>query len=141
MGDPSYNIKRRAPVIDPHSSLQRSVFMSGRGFSYFAQTPGLPLSLKCMFNGRALYKIDRGEFMVDDGGYLILNNGQPYSIEIASPTRVETFVLWFPNGWVEEVLRSSTLPNEWLLAEPSDTGNASASFFERYTPHDGTVSR
>ena len=70
--------------------------MSGRGFSYFAETPGLPLSLKCMFNGRALYKFGRSEVAVDDLGYLILNDQQPYSIEIASPTRVETFVLWFP---------------------------------------------
>jgi AraC-like DNA-binding protein len=113
--------------------------MSGRGFSYFAQTPGLPLSLKCMFNGRALYKIDRAEFSVDDGGYLILNNGQPYSIEIASPTRVETFVLWFPNGWVEEVARSLELPTERLLMEPASVGD-NALFFERYTRHDGTVS-
>jgi AraC-like DNA-binding protein len=113
--------------------------MSGRGFSYFAQTPGLPLSLKCMFNGRALYKIDRAEFAVDDGGYLILNDGQPYSIEIASPTRVETFVLWFPNGWAEEALRSSTETSERLLTEPARVVN-SASFFERYTPHDRTVS-
>ena len=126
-------------MIDPYSSLQRSVFMSGRGFSYFAQTPGLPLSLKCMFNGRALYKIDRAEFSVDDGGYLILNDGQPYSIEIASPTRVETFVLWFPTGWAEEVLRSSTLPADRLLSEPG-RGVNNASFFERYTPHNGTVS-
>jgi len=127
-------------ALDPFSSLQRSVFMSGRGFSYFAQTPGLPLSLKCMLNGRALYKIDRAEFSVDDGGYLILNDGQPYSIEIASPTRVETFVLWFPPGWAEEVWRSSTLPAESLLSEPATDGAINASFFERYTPHDGAVS-
>src|ERR1700681_4511149 len=109
-------------ALDPYSSLQRSVFMSGRGFSYFAQTSGLPLSLKCMCNGRALYKIDRAEFSVDDGGYLILNDGQPYSIEIASPTLVETFVLWFPTGWAEEVLRSSTLSAESLLSEPATSG-------------------
>jgi len=127
-------------VIDPFSSLQRSVFMSGRGFSYFAQTSGLPLSLKCMCNGRALYKIDRAEFSVDDGGYLILNDGQPYSIEIASPTLVETFVLWFPTGWAEEVLRSSTLPAESLLSEPATSDASNASFFERYTPNDETVS-
>jgi AraC-like DNA-binding protein len=126
-------------VIDPHSALQRSVFTSGRGHSYFAQTPGLPLSLKCMFNGRALYKVNRAEFSVDDGGYLIVNNRQPYSIEIASPTRVETFVLWFPDGWAEEVLSSSTRPNEQLLDGANNPG-ASASFFERYTPHDETVS-
>jgi AraC family transcriptional regulator len=127
-------------VIDPFSSFQRSVFMSGRGYSYFAQTPGLPLSLKCMSNGRALYKIGRAEYSVDDGGYLIVNDGQPYSIEIASPTLVETFVLWFPTGWAEEVSRISTSSAERLLSEPADIGVSSASFFERYTPHDQTVS-
>jgi AraC family transcriptional regulator len=126
-------------VIDPHSALQRSVFTSGRGHSYFAQTPGLPLSLKCMFNGRALYRIDRAEFSVDDGGYLILNNGQPYSIEIASPTRVETFVLWFPKGWAEDVAHGLSEPVDGLLKEPGRGGN-NASFFERYTPHDKIVS-
>lgn len=126
-------------MLDPHSALQRDVFTSGRGYSYFAQTPGLPLSLKCMFNGRALYRIDRAEFSVDDGGYLILNNRQPYSIEIASPTRVETFVLWFPDGWAEEVSSSLSRPNERLLDAPGVSAEC-ASFFERYTPHDRTVS-
>ena len=126
-------------MLDPLSEFQRTVFTSGRGHSYFAQTPGLPLSLKCMFNGRALYRIPRAEFSVDDGGYLILNNRQPYSIEIASPTRVETFVLWFPDGWAEEVRRGLTRPNERLLDDPANSGTP-VSFFERYTRHDGTVS-
>src|SRR5256714_3387490 len=126
-------------MLDPGSDFQRDVFTSGRGHSYFAQTPGLPLSLKCMFNGRALYRIPRAEFAVDDGGYLILNNRQPYSIEIASPTVVETFVLWFPDGWAEEVMSGSNWPNERLLDSPTATV-AAASFFECYTPHDGIVS-
>lgn len=126
-------------MIDPRSTLQRSVFTSGRGHSYFAQTPGLPLSLKCMFNGRALYRIPGREFTVDDGGYLILNNQQPYSIEIASPTRVETFVLWFPDGWAEEALTIRSRPNDRLLDAPPEN-NGSANFFERYTPHDAIVS-
>jgi AraC-like DNA-binding protein len=77
--------------------------------------------------------------MVDDGGYLILNNRQPYSIEIASPTCVETFVLWFPDGWAEQVVAGLTRPNERLLDTPEGAA-APASFFERYTPHDKIVS-
>src|SRR4029077_16539394 len=75
-----------------------------------------------------------------DGGYLILNNRQPYSIEIASPTKVETFVLWFPDGWAEEVLRSSNETPEILLANSPNERGTRASFFERYTPHDRIVS-
>lgn len=126
-------------VIDPNSAFQHSVFTSGRGHSYFAETPGLPLSVKCMFNGRALYRIPGAEFSVDDGGYLILNNRQPYSIEIASPTRVDTFVLWFPDGWAEDAAAGLTRPNEQLLDEAENCA-AGISFFERYTPHDRTVS-
>jgi len=114
--------------------------MSGRGFSYFADTPGLPLSLKCMSNGRALYKFGRAEVAVDDGGYLILNDRQPYSIEIASPTLVETFVLWFPRGWAEEVSSSLNKTSETLLDKSPDENDANAGFFERYTPHDSVVS-
>src|SRR5437868_9213098 len=114
--------------------------MSGRAFSYFADTPGLPLSLKSMSNGRALYRFGRAEVAVDDGGYLILNDRQPYSIEIASPTRVETFVLWFPRGWADEVCHSFNHKPETLLANSPNDNGTKAFFFERYTRHDGIVS-
>jgi AraC family transcriptional regulator len=112
--------------------------MSGRGFSYFAETDGLPLSLKSVSNGRALYKVDRRETAVDDAGYLIVNEGRPYSIEIASPTMVETFVLWFPRGLAEEVCQSLNQTAERLLDGWSN--ERPVDFFERYTPHDQIVS-
>jgi AraC-like DNA-binding protein len=112
--------------------------MSGRGFSYFAETDGLPLSLKSVSNGRALYKVDRRESAVDDEGYLIVNEGRPYSIEIASPTLVETFVLWFPRGMAEEVCRSQGQTAERLLDGGSN--ERPVEFFERYTRHDEIVS-
>jgi AraC-like DNA-binding protein len=93
-----------------------------------------------MAHGRALYRFDRSEVAVDDGGYLILNEGQPYSIEIASPTLVETFVLWFPNGWCDEVFQTVTKPAETVLDTEPNEIRSSASFFERYTLHDDAVS-
>lgn len=99
----------------------------------------MPLSLKCMFNGRAQYSFDRKEIAVDDGGYLILNEGQPYTIEIASPTPVETFVLWFPHGWAEDVLCAFNSA-EPLIDDLPNRHEATAPFFSRYTPHDNIVS-
>ena len=127
-------------AVDPFSPFQRAVFTSGCGFTYYADTPGLPLSLKCMSNGRTLYRFARKEVVVDDDGYLILNEGQPYSIEIASPTRVETFVLWFPSGWAEEVARTLQRPADKLLGDDPNESARQISFFERYTPHDDKVS-
>ena len=93
-----------------------------------------------MFNGSAIYRADRAWFSVNETGYLILNDRQPYEIHIASPTRVESFVVYFPRGWAEEVLESLTAHPEKLLDGPECNPRCSAHFFERFTPHDRLVS-
>jgi AraC-like DNA-binding protein len=93
-----------------------------------------------MFNGSALYRADRAWFSVDETGYLILNDRQPYEIHIASPTRVESFIVYFPRGWAEEVLKSLMAQPEKLLDDPEFTPRCSAHFFERFTAHDRLVS-
>jgi AraC family transcriptional regulator len=127
-------------AVDPFSTLQRSVFTNGRGFSYYAETPGLPLSLKSMSNGRARYRFGRKEVTVDDGGYLILNENEPYSIEIASPTLVETFVLWFPAGWAAEVRQSVEFESGRLLDTWHNDEHTTAHFHDAYVRHDRSVS-
>jgi AraC-like DNA-binding protein len=120
------------------SSLQNFVFLNASTFTYFASTPGLPLSVKTVSNGRVLYKVDSKEVTIDDGGYLIMNNKQPYSIEIASPTLAESFVVRFPDGWADEVYRCLTTSADALLF--AHEGEKRSNFFEKYTPHDSIVS-
>src|SRR5262245_19639001 len=93
-----------------------------------------------MFNGNALYCADRAWFSVDEKGYLILNDRQPYEIHIESPTRVESFIVYFPRGWAEEVLGSLRSSPEESLDDPQRSPRCSARFFERFTPHDKLVS-
>jgi AraC family transcriptional regulator len=93
-----------------------------------------------MFNGSALYRADRAWFSVNEEGYLILNDQQPYEIHIDSPTRVESFIIYFPRSWAEQVLASLTLSSEKLLDEPQHMPQRPARFFERFTLHDASVS-
>jgi AraC-like DNA-binding protein len=92
-----------------------------------------------MFNGRALYRAERAWFAVDESGYLILNDQQPYEIHIDSPTLVESFIIFFPQNWAEEVLASLTFGPKKLLDEPGRVAKQ-RQFFERFVPHDPWVS-
>jgi AraC-like DNA-binding protein len=127
-------------AMPPATSLQQASLFVARGFRHDAFAPCPLLSVKCMFNGSALYRADRAWFAVNETGYLILNDQQPYEIHIDSPTRVESFIVFFPRNWAEEVLASRTLPSERQLDEPEAVTKRPVRFFERFTPHDELVS-
>jgi len=93
-----------------------------------------------MFNGSALYHADRAWFAVDQTGYLVLNDQQPYEIHIDSQTQVESFIIFFPRGWAEQVFESLASPSEKLLDEPDRKHERPVHFFERFTPHHDLVS-
>jgi len=80
--------------MPPAASLQQASLFVAKGFRHDAFSPCPLLSVKCMFNGSALYHADRAWFAVNEAGYLILNDQQPYEIHIASPTRVESFIVF-----------------------------------------------
>ncbi|WP_282139125.1 helix-turn-helix domain-containing protein [Rossellomorea aquimaris] len=87
------------------------------------------LSIKTFFNGKAHYKTNKGFFAVEESRYLLLNEGA-YTISIEEPKVVESFCLFFKDGFAEEVLHSLKETNERLLSDPfKDTG--SIGFFEK----------
>jgi len=87
------------------------------------------LSIKTFFNGKAHYKTNKGFFAVEESRYLLLNEGA-YTISIEEPKVVESFCLFFKDGFAEEVLHSLKETNERLLSDPfKDT--SSIGFFEK----------
>jgi len=98
------------------------------------------LSIKSFAGGRAHYDVGCGHYGVDDASYLVLNDGQPYAINIASARSVGSFCLFFARGFVEEVQRSLALPTEQLLDSPDGGGGAPVKFFEKNYPHDQVIS-
>ncbi|PQP82727.1 AraC family transcriptional regulator [Paenibacillus sp. PCH8] len=76
------------------------------------------LSLKTFRNGRSLYEAGRGHFAVNHERYLLLNEGQEYSLHIDSSVPVESFCIFFPAGYVEEISRNLVSSDLRLLDEP-----------------------
>ena len=90
-----------------------------------------PLSIKCAFNGNEYYEFGNCRYRVDDGSFLLLNEGREYSSYIHSHTTVESFTLNFSAGYVSKAYAG------W-----QDTENAPAPppFCERLYHHDTQVS-
>src|SRR5438045_2381864 len=107
--------RKVSKVMPPALSLQRASLFVAKALRHDAFSRCPLLSVKCMFNGSALYHADRAWFGVNESGYLILNDQQPYEIHIASPTRVESFIVFFPRGWAEQVFGSLTMPSDKLI--------------------------
>jgi AraC family transcriptional regulator len=96
------------------------------------------LSIKTFCRGSALYDIGSGRYRVDDTGYLIVNEGQPYEITVDSPTPVDSFCIFFDPGLAEDVRWAMMSTDRRLLDEP-DTRCEGVRFVERVYPHDDLV--
>lgn len=96
------------------------------------------LSIKTFFNGKPYYKTNRGFFAVEESRYLLLNEGA-YTISIDEPKVVESFCIFFKDGFAEEVFHSLIETNDSLLSDPfKDT--SSIGFFEKTYHKDNTLS-
>jgi len=76
------------------------------------------LSIKSFRGGTAFYNAGQGYFAVDDDHYLVLNQGQRYSINIESDQPVNSFCVFFDAGLAQDVYRSLTSSQSLLLDQP-----------------------
>jgi AraC-like DNA-binding protein len=94
------------------------------------------LSVKTFSHGRALYKSGPGLYGVGEDSYLILNDGQPYSITIDSERPVESFCVFFKSGFAEQVYHGLSSTQHELLDEPEPPDRPRVGFFDKVYPHD-----
>src|SRR5947207_13589314 len=104
--------------MPPAPPLQQASLFAARGFRHDAFSPCPLLSVKCMFNGSALYRADRAWFAVNEGGYLILNDQQPYEIQFISPPCAESSISYFREIWPEQSFPSLLLPPKNFPDDP-----------------------
>ncbi|MCX6045593.1 MAG: AraC family transcriptional regulator [Chloroflexi bacterium] len=94
------------------------------------------LSLKTFSQGQAYYTVGAQRYLVDESNYLILNQGQTYTITVDAPTPLTSFCLFFAPGFAEEVDYSSTTQSAILLDNPTPSRMTPLNFFEKTYPHD-----
>ncbi|MBZ5594969.1 MAG: AraC family transcriptional regulator [Acidobacteriia bacterium] len=69
--------------------------------------PG-PLSIKTVVKGQAIWRHDRRSLVVGQDSFLVLSDGQPYSLHIDAREPVHTCCVFFATGFVESVHRALT---------------------------------
>src|SRR5690349_18705315 len=122
------------------STASNSYILHEKGYaSYYGEGVGL-LSIKSFFGGQAFYEVGRNRYVVGDGAHLVLNHGQPYNIHIDSDAPMESFCVFFAEGFVDEVRHSLTTSDDHILADPFKPTTTPMQFFEKTYPYDAFLS-
>lgn len=139
---PQYN-KPNTITIAEHNSRVMTVRVGSAGYilhererSYYGAGTGW-LSVKSFYGGHAFYEVGHSRYVVDDHRYLLLNHGQPYTIQIEANTAVESFCIFFAPGFAQSIRQTSTQPDHCLLDAP--ISETAITFFEKTYPHDDVL--
>ena len=77
-----------------------------------------PLSIKSVVEGAVAWRIGARDLPVDPSSFLVLGEGERYSLAIDSPRVVETACAFFRTGFVEQVARDAAAPAQAALDDP-----------------------
>jgi len=100
----------------PAAALGTShAIVHGRARRYSMRGVRAPLSLKSVVKGSAEWTTSAGRFEVVPGMLLIVNDGEEYAIEADALQPVETFCVFFADGFVDDARHSATTSSVALL--------------------------
>jgi AraC-like DNA-binding protein len=77
-----------------------------------------PSSIKTVVEGRVIWKVDGRDLAVDPSSFLVLGDGQEYSMDLQAVAPVETACIFFSAGFMEGVAHDITTPVEASLDDP-----------------------
>jgi AraC-like DNA-binding protein len=100
--------------------------------------PG-PLSIKSVVRGQVAWVVDGRDLVVDSESFLVLNDGQKYSMDLDELRPMETCCAFFSRGFVEQIAHDATTPLQASLDAPARTP-PSLSFLSRlHKDSDGAI--
>lgn len=77
-----------------------SAVLHGKPRDYIVSNYRTTLSIKSVLHGEAWYETPDGRYLVTPDTFLILNEGQEYSMEVDAASNTETFCPFFQSGFV-----------------------------------------
>ena len=130
MPDFRFSLNPHAPEL-PHCSA----VLNGRGTRYEVDGYRTTLSLKSVVRGAARYHTPQGHYLLTPDSFLVLNDGQRYSLEFEGGGRIQTETLcpFFQRGFLEQAA-AGDLDN-------IDPSTPALDFCERLYPKTGSVAR
>lgn len=129
------------PILNPRGvQLGRfNCVLSGSNTYHFVPPYVGPLSIKTMLKGSAAWETPVRRYVVHENTYLVLNDGQRYTLTIDSHEAPRTFVIFFEHGFVEEVQRAMQSDAGNLLDAPFTANRLPIEFHERLEPQPSPV--
>ena len=115
-----------------------STVLNGIATRYRVDSFRTTLCVKAVQGGSALYATPKAKHLVTEDSFLILNEGQVYSLDFSGPGPTETLCPFFQPGFVEHVTYCLSAPTSKQLDE-LDVPGRSVGFYERLYPRDGRV--
>jgi AraC family transcriptional regulator len=101
---------------------------------------GAHLSIKSAVTGQALYETNNGRYMPTKDTYLILNPEQSVCVTVGEHAETQGIIIYFAEGFAEEVYRSMTAQTDLLLDAPQMAKAARLEFVQRLYPQDNILS-
>jgi len=134
MADFRFRLNPQAREL-PHCSA----VLNGRGTRYEVNDYRTTLSLKSVVRGAARYHTPQGHYLLTSDSFLILNDGQRYSLEFEGhgSTRTETLCPFFQPGFLEQA--AANILDDDL--DDIDQAAPALDFCERLYPKTGEVAR
>lgn len=114
---PAYECKRRKGVTILNVDLRIGRVLHDRASTFYWSGTG-STSIKSFYNGSVEYRLNSGTRTIDSNRYLLLNDHQPYTIQIDSTQQVESFCVFFAPGYIERAAMDMIGSDQWLLDNP-----------------------
>lgn len=115
-----------------------NVLLTATARQHFIQDFPGPLSIKTVVRGEVSWRADRRSLRIDDSSFLVLNDGEPYSMDLDVREPVTTCCVFFARGLVESVARDLSC-SELLLVDEPFGASPPLTFLSRLHPRDEKI--